>query len=78
MKMRGYEEARTAIGNGVAKAHALWLLLAAEADRDGYALKPLIWEGPGEYQRVTFSDGRDGLVRVSADSRPLPIIKSAA
>lgn len=76
--MRGYEEAKAAIADGTGQARALWLLLGSESDREGYALKPLTWEGPGEYQCVSFSDGRDGLVRVIIDYRPLPIVKSPA
>ena len=45
--------------------HTLWVLLQSKQDRDGYALKPDPWEGPGEYQQVTYSDGRDVLVKVS-------------
>ena len=37
--------------------HPLWVLLADEHERDGYALKPAPWEGPGEYQRVTYEGG---------------------
>ena len=45
--------------------HNLWVILKDEADRDGYALKPLKWEGPGEYQRFTLDDGRDFLIKVN-------------
>jgi hypothetical protein len=41
--------------------HALWILLASEHDRDGYALRPRVWEGPGEYQRVSETDKPDDL-----------------
>lgn len=71
----GFDEARKAIVSGKAHSHALWIIMSDEHQRDGYALKPLIWEGTGEYQRVTFGDGRDGFVRLP-DHRHLP--KNAA
>jgi hypothetical protein len=71
----GFDVALAAIAKGEAIASALWLLLGTEADRDGYALKPSPWEGPGEYQCVTFSDGRSVLVRVPSDGRALPLTK---
>ena len=70
--MRGFNEARKAIFSGRAQAHELWVLLSDERQRDGYALKPSPWEGPGEYQRVTFDDGRNVLVRVGEKSLPRP------
>jgi hypothetical protein len=57
-------EARAAVAQGRAKAHALMAIITDEHQRDGYMLKPLTWEGPGEYQWVTFADGRDGFVRL--------------
>lgn len=60
----GFDEAVAAVAAGTAQAHALWMLLSSEADRDGFALKPSPWEGAGEYQRVAFADGRDVLVRI--------------
>lgn len=60
----GFDGAVDAIVAGQANAHALWLLLSSESDRDGYWLRPMPWEGSGEYQRVSYKDGRDGLVRV--------------
>ncbi|WP_320196262.1 hypothetical protein RMR10_004450 [Agrobacterium rosae] len=57
------EETREAIARGDAQAHALWVLLSNETDRDGFWLKPLEWEGSGEYQRVSFRDGRNGFVK---------------
>jgi hypothetical protein len=59
-----FHEAVAAILNGQATPRALWILLSAPTDRDGLWLKPLRWEGPGEYQHVAYADGRDGLVRV--------------
>lgn len=60
----GFDEAVAAVIAGTAKAHALWVILSKESDRDGYALKPAPWEGSGEYQRVAFNDGRDVFVRI--------------
>lgn len=60
----GFDEAVEAIVAGQAEAGALWLLLSSEGDRDGYWLRPMPWEGSGEYQRVSYKDGRNGLVRV--------------
>lgn len=57
-----YEEARAAIEAGKARAHALWMLLMREDQRDGFALKPMRWEGPGEYQRVEFIDSGDSVL----------------
>lgn len=48
--------------------HPLWVLLGAESARDGYALKPSPWEGPGEYQRVVYPDGRDVLHKVDGEA----------
>lgn len=67
----GFTEARREILAGRATAHFLWLLLDSEDDREGLALKPAPWEGPGEYQRVVFADGRDVLVRLPS-YQPLP------
>ena len=64
MSAAAYEMAARAIRAGQAKPHHLWMLLSRESDRNGYALKPVQWEGPGEYQRVVFDDGRDVLVRL--------------
>lgn len=47
-----------------AVARQLWILLGTEHDRDGYALKPQKWEGPGEYQCVEYPDGSTTLVKV--------------
>lgn len=70
----GFNEAKAAIAAGNAKAHALWVLISNEHDREGYALKPSPWEGSGEYQRVHYSDGRDVLVRIphGISGRSLP------
>jgi len=59
-----FDFAVTEIRAGRAQAHALWTLLSSESERDGFALKPAAWEGQGEYQRVTFQDGRDCLVHI--------------
>ena len=32
--------------------HSLWNILLKEDERDGFALRPAVWEGPGEYQSV--------------------------
>lgn len=75
----GFDEAAAAIRAGKAEPHSLWILLSDEHERDGYGLKPMPWEGAGEYQRVSYSDGRDGFVRIPADTYHLPkTIKSAA
>ena len=73
----GFDEARKAIFAGMAKAHALWVLLRDEHQRDGYALKPMPWEGSGEYQHVSFSDGRRGFVRLPSDKRLPPVERIA-
>jgi hypothetical protein len=67
----GYDAASEAILEGRARPHALWLLLGDESDRNGYGLKPCPWEGAGEYQCVSFADGRSLLVRLP-DHRHLP------
>lgn len=36
----------------------LWCLLSFPDQRDGYMLKPVEWQGPGEYQLVEFKDNR--------------------
>lgn len=67
-----YDEAVAAIAAGTAKGHALWVLLTTEGEREGYALKPMPWEGSGQYQHVTFDDGRSGFVRIPGDRKSLP------
>ena len=57
------DETRLAIANGEAQAHALWVIISSEEQRDGFYLRPLQWEGPGTYQHVSFRDGRDGFVK---------------
>jgi len=52
----------------VLKLHPLWVIIAEEHERDRYALKPFVWQGPGEYRRVETEDGRDGLVKVVRDA----------
>ncbi len=68
----GHAEALREIQAGRAEAFALWVLLSQESERDGYALKPMPWEGPGEYQHVKFNDGREGFVRVPFNRSHLP------
>jgi hypothetical protein len=60
----GYEEAAKAILDGKAIPHALWILVDGEHARDGYALKPNPWEGPGEYQHIEFDGEYGRLVRI--------------
>ena len=60
-----FDEALNEVRAGRAKAHSLWILLSDERERDGYALKPETWEGPGEYQRVSRNgDSLGVLVRI--------------
>lgn len=68
----GYNEALKAIEEGRATGHALWVLIGKKSDRDGYALKPSPWEGPGSYQRVTIDGNPYRLVRIPSGSRSLP------
>ena len=68
----GFDNAKASIATGDAKAHPLWVVLANEHQRDGYALKPMPWEGAGEYQRVSFDDGRDLFVRIPYGEDTLP------
>lgn len=60
----GFNDAVKAILAGEAKARELWIVLFGEHDRDRYALRPMPWEGAGEYQCVEYTDGRAGFVRV--------------
>lgn len=57
------------IAAGRAQAHPSWVLLHGEHDRDNYALRPEVWQGSGEYQRVTHSDGRSVLVHIPFGSK---------
>ena len=71
----GYDEAEAAILAGKAEARALWMIISDEHQRDNFALKPMPWEGRGEYQLVEYADGRSGFVRIpgttgSLKSRP--------
>ncbi len=75
--MAAFNDARRDIAAGRARAHALWVLLSREDERDGYWLKPMPWEGPGEYQHVSYADGREGFVRLP-DWQSLPVAKPAA
>lgn len=38
---------------GRAIAHELWAILTNPGDRDGFGLRPEVWEGPGQYQHVS-------------------------
>jgi hypothetical protein len=72
-----YQTALAEISAGRAKAHPLWVLLSHESDRDGFGLRPSLWEGPGEYQRVSFPDNQLGvLVRLPTLRSRLPIAKA--
>ncbi|MCA0276311.1 MAG: hypothetical protein LCH86_09920 [Proteobacteria bacterium] len=74
----GFNEAKRAIATGRARARALWVILTDEHQRDGYALKPSPWEGPGEYQNVSFGDGPGSLVRLpGGKSLKVPAIAKA-
>lgn len=59
-----YDEVVAELARGEAQAHELWVLLHDERDRDGFWLRPMPWEGPGEYQHVTRADGRNGFVMI--------------
>ncbi len=61
-----YEIAKKEITAGKLQPHALWILISDESERDGYALKPAAWEGPGEYQRVAAGDDLGFLVKLPA------------
>lgn len=68
----GFDEAAAAIRAGKATPGALWVLLSDEHERDSFWLKPMPWEGPGEYQRVGYDDGRNGFVRLPSGIYGLP------
>lgn len=73
-----FENACAEIAAGRAKPHSLWVLLSKETDRDGYGLRPEVWEGPGEYQRLTHEDGRDVFVKLHGfKSLPHPPVGGA-
>ncbi len=77
--MTGFDHAKREIFAGRAQARSLWVLLSTEQDRDGYALKPSPWEGPGEYQHVIFSPAKDlGVLVRLPDHRGLPKTAEAA
>lgn len=71
-KRAGFDEAAKAILGGRATPHALCAIISTEGQRDGYALRPLIWEGPGTYQHVSYEDGRSGFVRLPDSAGSLP------
>lgn len=60
----GFDQAVREIVAWRAAPCSLWMILGAESDRDGFALRPAPWEGPGEYQAVEWTDRRTTLVRV--------------
>lgn len=60
----GFKKASLAIAKGTATAHPLWAVLHNEEQREGYLIRPSPWEGPGDYQHVSFSDGRKVFVRI--------------
>lgn len=60
----GHAEAAQAIGRGEAHAHSLWCILSRPDERDGFMLKPSMWEGPGQYQNVHLADGRQIYVKL--------------
>ncbi|GKS83032.1 hypothetical protein AVMA1855_02790 [Acidovorax sp. SUPP1855] len=68
MSLSAFDEAWDAIAAGIAagiaESHPFWCILTDEHERDDFLLRPLRWEGRGEYQRVRFADGRDVLVRL--------------
>lgn len=68
----GFDAAVAAIKEGRAQPHSLWTLLSDAHERDGYWLRPMPWEGPGEYQHVTYDDGRAGFVRIPCGAYGLP------
>lgn len=59
----GYRAAEIAIKEGRATGHALWIILRTPDERDGYALQPDPWEGPGCYQSVSYGKEFGRLVR---------------
>jgi hypothetical protein len=67
--MIGFNQAKAAILAGTAEKRALWVLLQCESERDGYALRPRPWEGAGQYQAVTFGDGRCVFVLIPSGHR---------
>ncbi|QIG72965.1 hypothetical protein EVB98_043 [Rhizobium phage RHph_N3_2] len=76
MESEAHKEAMREIHAGRARGHALWVILTDEHQRDRFALKPSPWEGPGEYQRVSFDDGRDVFIKVR--DRSFPVRKAGA
>lgn len=74
----GYDRAVEAITAGTATPRAAWLVVGVEHQRDGYAMKPSPWEGPGEYQHVVFADNYFGLVRLPDNARRLTDIAARA
>jgi hypothetical protein len=53
-----------AIRSGAAHGHQAFALLANEHERDAFMIRPLAWDGPGEYQYIHWADGRHFFVRM--------------
>lgn len=71
--MLAYDKAKADIAAGRAKAHALWVILSNQHDRDGYAIRPDPWEGPGRYQHVSYGDAPLGVfIRIPIERPSLP------
>lgn len=49
------------IEEGKANGHTLWFVLTDQKQREVYALRPAVWEGPGQYQSVEIFDADFGL-----------------
>ncbi|MBX5143333.1 hypothetical protein HJB79_32055 [Rhizobium lentis] len=69
-----FKNALKEIHAGRAEAHALWVSLNDEHQRDRFAFKASPWEGPGEYQSVSFKDGRNVFIKIG--DRHLPVRKA--
>jgi hypothetical protein len=68
-----YDKAVAAIAKGIAAGHALWVVIGDESQRDRHWLKPAPWEGPGQYQHVSYIDGGHGLIRIPDGKKNLHI-----
>lgn len=71
----GFDSALKAIRAKQAEPHALWVLLREESERDGYAIKPAPWEGPGEYQHVRYFDERGSVFVFLPTDKRLPRVE---
>ena len=56
-----YDQAMNEVNNGRGEARALWILVLNETERDHFALRPLTWEGSGEYRAFVIYALNDGL-----------------